>query len=64
MFRSLVTIIRELCLYLTKVVFMLKPSLKLHHYIYLMMWQHHSARHTTHIPLDDVLLHRPIYMTT
>jgi len=40
MFRSLMTIIRELYLYLTKVIFMLEHSVKLHLYIYLLMWQH------------------------
>jgi len=40
MFRSLMTIIRELYLYLTKVIFMLKHSVKLRRYIYLVMWQH------------------------
>ena len=35
MFRSLLTIIRELYLYLAKVIFMLKHSVKLHRYIYL-----------------------------
>jgi len=33
MFRSLMTIIRELYLYLTKVIFMLKHSVKLRRYI-------------------------------
>jgi len=33
MFRSLMTIIRELYLYVTKIVFMLKHSVKLRHYI-------------------------------
>ena len=33
MFRSLMTIIRELYLYLTKIIFMLKHSAKLHRYI-------------------------------
>jgi len=42
MFRSLMTIIREHHLYLTKVIFMLKHSVKLRRYIlvYLVMWQH------------------------
>ena len=35
MFRSLMTIIRELYLYLTKVIFMLKHSVKLRLYIYI-----------------------------
>ena len=42
MFRSLMTIIRELYLYLTKVIFMLKHSVKLRRY---MMWQHVVERH-------------------
>jgi hypothetical protein len=37
MFRALMTIIRELYLYLTKVIFMLKYSVKLRRYIYLVM---------------------------
>jgi len=37
MFRSLMTIIRELYLYLTKVIFMLKYLVKLRRY---MTWQH------------------------
>jgi len=39
MFRSLMTIIRELYLYLTKVIFVLKYSVKLR-YINWVMWQH------------------------
>jgi len=45
MFRSLMTIIRELYLYLTKVIFMLKHSVKLRRYIYLVMWQHIVERY-------------------
>ena len=45
MFRSLMTVIRELYLYLTKVVFMLKHSVKLRRYTYLVMWQHVVERH-------------------
>jgi len=45
MFRSLMTIIRELYLYLTEVIFMLKHSVKLRRYIYLVMWQHVVERH-------------------
>jgi len=45
MFRSLMTIIRELYLYLTKVIFMLKHSVKLRRYIHLVMWQHALVRH-------------------
>ena len=44
MFRSLVIIIRELYLYLSKVIFMLKHSEKLCRYVYL-MWQHVVERH-------------------
>jgi len=40
MFRSLMTIIRELHLCVTKVIFMLKHSVKLRRYINLVMWQH------------------------
>ena len=46
MFRSLMTIIRELYLYITKVIFMLKHSVKLRRYIYIyihiykVIWQH------------------------
>jgi len=43
MFRSLMAIIRELYLYLTKVIFMLKHSVKLRRYINLTQ---HSTRHT------------------
>ena len=50
MFRSLMTIIRELYLYLTKVIFMLKHSVKLHRYIYLVMWQHDVKRHAATSP--------------
>ena len=42
MFRSLITIIWEHYLYLTKVMFMLKYSVKLRRYIHLVMWQHRS----------------------
>ena len=45
MFRSLMTIIRELYLYLTKVTFMLKHWVKLHRYINWVMWQHVVERH-------------------
>jgi len=45
MFRSLMAIIRELYRYLTKVIFMLKHSVKSRHYIYLVMWQHVVERH-------------------
>jgi len=37
MFRSLMTIIREFYLYLVKVLFMLKHSVKLRRYTYLVM---------------------------
>jgi len=45
MFRSSITIIRELYLYLTKVIFMLKHSVKLRRCVYLVMWQHVVERH-------------------
>ena len=48
MFRSLMTIIKELYPYLTKVIIMLKQS----------------ALHTTHMPLYDMLPHHLIYITT
>ena len=76
MFRSLMTIISELYLCLTKVIFMLKHSVKLRRYIYWVMWQHvvvrhvlcevqnesHSALHTTHMPHYDMLPHHLIYI--
>jgi len=40
MFRSLMTIIRELYLYLNEVIFMLTHSVKLRCFIYLVMCQH------------------------
>ena len=51
MFRSLMTIIRELYLYLTEVIFMLKHSVKLRH-IYLVMWQRVVE---LHVPLYDMM---------
>ena len=39
------TFIRELYLYLTKVIFMLKQSVKLRRSIYYVMWQHVVERH-------------------
>ena len=45
------TIIRELYLLLTKVIFMLKHSVKLYRYINYVMWQHVVEWHTTHMPL-------------
>jgi len=59
MFRSSMTIIRELYLYLTKVIFMLKHSVKLRRYIYLVMWQHVVEWHVccvqcrVRLPEDD-----------
>ena len=53
MFRSLMTIIRELYLHLTAVIFMLKHSVKLRRYIYLVMWQH--AATSPNIYNDDKL---------
>ena len=44
MFRSLMAIIRELYLYLTKVICMLKHSVKLRRYINYVMWQHALER--------------------
>ena len=44
-FRSLMTIVRKLYLYLTKVIFMLKHSVKLRRYINQVMWQHVVQRH-------------------
>ena len=38
MFRSLMTIIRELYLFLTKVIFMFKHWVKLRRYVYWVMW--------------------------
>ena len=40
MFWSSVTIIRELYLYLSEVIFLLKHSVKLRRCIYYVMWQH------------------------
>ena len=45
MFRSLMTIIRELYLYLTKVIFVLKHTVKLRRYKNWAMWHH--AGHIT-----------------
>ena len=45
MFRSLMTNIRELYLYLTKVKFMLKHSVKLLRFINQVLWQHVVERH-------------------
>ena len=39
MFRSLMTTIRQLYLYLTEVIFMLKHWVILRRYIYLVTWQ-------------------------
>ena len=71
MFRSLMTIIRDLYLYLTEVIFMLKHSAKLRRYVYLVMWQHVVERRVryvhctqTHMPLYDMLPHDLIYITT
>jgi len=44
MFRSLLTIIRELYLYLTKVIFMLKHSVELRRYMYIyILIDHHQG---------------------
>ena len=73
MFRSLLTIIRELYLYLTKVIFMLKHSVELRRYIYIFgdvaacrraACVLCAAQHTTHMPLYDMLPHYQIYITT
>jgi len=45
MFRSSMTIIRELYLLLTKVIFMLKHSVKLRNSMYYVMRQHVVERH-------------------
>ena len=45
MFRPLTTIIRELYLYLTKFIFMLKQSVKLRRYVNYVMLQHVVERH-------------------
>jgi len=45
MFRSLMTIIRELYVYIIKVIFMLKNWVKLRRYINQVMWQHVVERH-------------------
>jgi len=45
MFRSLMTIIRELYLCLAEVIFMLKHLVKLRRYINYVMWQHVVERH-------------------
>jgi len=55
MFRSLLTIIRELYLYLAKVIFMLIHSLKLRRYIYLVIAVER------HVPLYGMLPHHQIY---
>ena len=50
MFLSLMTIIRELYLYLTKVIFMLKHSVKLRHSICYVIWQRVVERHAVTSP--------------
>ena len=57
MFRSLMTVIRELYLYLTKVMFMLKHSVKLRRYKYLVMWQHVVERHVCCVLCRVRLMH-------
>jgi len=64
MFRSLMTIIRELYLYLTKVIFMSKRSVKLRRFIYILgdvAACRRAEQHTTHMPLYDILPHHLIY---
>jgi len=46
------TIIRELHLYLTKVTFILKHSVKLRRYMYLVMWLHVVERHVCYMPFN------------
>ena len=45
MFRPLMATIRELYLYVTKVIFMLKLSVKFRRYINQVMWQRVVERH-------------------
>ena len=61
MFWSLMTIIRELYPYLTEVIFMLKHSVKLCRYIYLVMWQHVIKRHVCCVQCRVILPHHQIY---
>ena len=64
MFRSLMAIIRELYLYLTKVIFVLKHSVKLRCYIYILGYVAACRRaawvlcavHTAHMPLLTKLI--------
>jgi len=65
MFRSLM-IIRELYLYLTKVIFMLKHSVKLRRYMYYVMWQHavccvQCTAHNTHAALRHAATSPNVY---
>jgi len=53
MFRSLMTIITELYLSLTKVLFMSKHSVKLRRYIYWVMWQHVVEWHVCCVQCDS-----------
>jgi len=68
MFRSLMAIIRELYLYLTKVIFVLKCWVKLRHYLNWVMWQHVVERHVCCVqcgaPLYDMLPHHAVHITT
>ena len=78
MFQSLMTVIKEIYLYLTKVMFMSEHSVKLRHFINYLMWQNivvrhvlfavqigsHTALHTTQVPLYDILPHHIIYKMT
>jgi uncharacterized membrane protein YjjB (DUF3815 family) len=70
MFRSS-TIIRELALYLAKVIFMLKHSVKLRHYLLCgcvaachgmvcVLYAVQNAHYTTHTPFHDMLPHNRI----
>ena len=50
MLRSLMTIIRKLSLYLTKVIFMLKHSVKLRRYIYIYTVYIHKGESNGKLP--------------
>jgi len=63
MFRSLMTVIRELYLYLTKVIFMLKHSVKLRRYIYIYIYILVSlcTAHNTRVTLQHDVTSRDIH---
>jgi len=50
------TIIRELYLYMTKVIFMLKQSVRVRRYIYLVMWQLSDDGHLRPKHVGEILL--------